>query len=45
MDCKNVCPNVGKYGPEKTLYLVTFHAVGVLILNKEVGASKGFMKA
>ena len=43
MDCKNVSPNVGKYGPEKTLYLVTFHAV--LILNKEVGASKGFMKA
>ena len=21
------CPNTGKYGPEKTLYLNTFHAV------------------
>ena len=26
-------PNAGKYGPEKTLYLDTFHAVQFLIIN------------
>ena len=25
-------PNAGKYGPEKTLYLDTVHAVGVIII-------------
>ena len=25
-------PNAGKYGPEKTPYLVTFHAVMVILL-------------
>ena len=27
LSLREKCPNVGKYGPEKTLYMDTFHAV------------------
>ena len=41
--CFNALENTGKYGPEKTPYLDTFHAVTSLVNMKRSAVSHGFV--